>query len=69
MPSKNFKRYRVLPTKTPVPVDPEFIDNFVQHGWREVEHMYGKNRAKRWAQVIGVAALREKRKGYLEGVR
>jgi len=68
MPS-NFTYRRQLPTKTPWPVDPDFEANYIKFGIRQVEHMYGKNRANRWRLVVGFKSLAEKRRAYLAQVR
>lgn len=63
------KRPRGLPTNIPVPVDPEFVDKFVKHGWQRVERMWGKRRVATWAAVVGKADMIRQRRAYLAGRR
>lgn len=56
---------KLLPTSAPKPIPPEFMEKFVQHGWRRVEHLFGKSTAAAWRKAIGAKRMAEARKRYL----
>ncbi|GAM06343.1 hypothetical protein [Novosphingobium sp. MBES04] len=58
---------KLLPTCAPKPIPPEFLEKFVQHGWRRVENMWGKSTVLAWSKVIGRKRMAEMRKQYLKG--
>lgn len=59
------RRARRLPTHVPVPVDPQFVPEFIAGGWQRVERIWGKRRVQTWTAVVGRTKLerlrREKR--------
>lgn len=62
------RRARRLPTSVPVPVDPQFVQKFCDHGWPRVERIWGKPRVIVWARVIGVKNLIQMRREYKKRV-
>lgn len=46
-------RPRGLPTVVTIPIDPEFVPQFIAGGWQRVERMWGKRRTATWASAIG----------------
>jgi hypothetical protein len=60
-------RARRLPTSVPVPVDPEFVDTFLQHGWARVERIWGKRRVQTWVGLLGRAKLEQMRREQRSG--
>lgn len=59
-------RNKLLPTKAPKPIPPEFLEKFEQHGWQRVERIWGKATVKAWANVIGRKRMIERRKRWLK---
>lgn len=62
-------RAKRLPTSAPVPVDPQFVQTFVEGGWQRAERIFGKRRVQTWAMVVGKRALIAKRRAYLVALR
>lgn len=58
-------RTKLLPTAAPKPIPPEFLEKFVKHGWRRVEHIWGKSTVLAWSKTIGVKRMAEARRKYL----
>ncbi len=56
------RRPRRLPTSVPVPVDPEFVDTFLRHGWARVERIWGKRRVQTWVGLLGRVKLERLRR-------
>jgi hypothetical protein len=63
------RKLRRLPTRVPVPVDPEFVQKFCETGWQRVERIYGKRRVQVWADALGRRALIAKRREYRKSKR
>lgn len=53
-----------MPTSVPIDVDEQFIDKFMEGGWKRVQSMWGK-RADVWIRVIGKTKLQAMRREYL----
>lgn len=60
-----FDRPRSFSTKLARPVPPEFEGLFVQHGWRRVEHVFGKRASFRYFNALGADRLTQARNAYL----
>lgn len=56
------RRGKRLPTHVPVPVDPEFVQTFIEGGWQRVERIWGKRRVQTWVAVIGRAKMEQMRR-------
>lgn len=61
------RRARRLPTSVPVPVDPEFVPTFLQHGWARVERIWGKRRVQTWVGLLGRKELEQMRREHRSG--
>lgn len=46
-----------LPTRTPMPIPPEFAEVFVREGWRKCERMWGKASSQVYRRALGAAYL------------
>lgn len=59
---------KLAPTKAVSRVPPNFVENFVEGGWRRVERVYGTSRCVwQWVEMAGGAdRLQSMRREYLK---
>lgn len=55
------KTRKLLPTNAPMPIPPQFLQKFEQHGWQRCERIWGKSTVKAWSLVIGRKRMIEMR--------